>query len=154
MSWFHPGRRCRSSVWIGRSFKVWGWQGWRGRRGEEVRFPSIPAVKSPRGQAGCPHDVLWSGHRFWIVWLPWRKDAPKAVLYLNKHNNKVSSQTYLLLLSLYQCLCVVTMVLAYFQPFPILLIHSCFSFTISDSCRVSAHHGSISIVCHKLHWVK
>ena len=56
---------------------------------------------------------------------------------------KLAPRCIWLLLPLYQYLCVVMMVLAYFHPFPFLLIHSGSSFTIPDSWRVSAHHGSL-----------
>lgn len=60
----------------------------------------------------------------------------KVFFYISKHNNKISCEsTYQTdVLLLYHRLCIITIVvLAYFQPFRFLLIHSHFSLTKSGN---------------------
>ena len=68
----------------------------------------------------------------------------KVFFYISKHNNKISCEStyHMDVLLLYHCLCIITIVvLAYFQPFPFLLIHSHFSLIKS---RNPGYQASIS----------
>lgn len=80
-------------------------------------------LQGPQGHCRCcPLDGLWQGSNFQIFNSPAEEMLQSIFFYMNKQT-KIRYRMCMLMLSLYQYLCVATIILTYFKPFPFQIVH-------------------------------